>query len=129
MYTNLKAKRWINQFHNFHQIPLFSCGMHYRKFLSLSDIPLLFPEDGISIPCSYSSYLTPVLAHKLHASIEECKDKDKASNTDTYLFFFTKTCTFKSSFTFRLVIVSWNIRISFVPLFYSTPEGILSGSL
>lgn len=34
-------------------------------------------DDGISIPSSYSSYIAPVLAPKLHASIEECKDKDK----------------------------------------------------
>ncbi len=40
---------------------------------------IILSEDGISIPCSYSSYLTPVLAHKLHTSIEECKDTAKVS--------------------------------------------------
>ena len=34
-------------------------------------------EDGISIPSSYNSYLAPVLAHKLHTSIEDCKDHEK----------------------------------------------------
>ncbi len=40
---------------------------------------IILSEDGISIPCSYNSYLTPVLAHKLHTSIEECKDTAKVS--------------------------------------------------
>ena len=32
-------------------------------------LPLLNPTHGISIPCSYSAYLTPIAAPKLHADI------------------------------------------------------------
>lgn len=40
-------------------------------------------EDGISIPSSYNSYLIPVLAHKLHTSIEDCKDNEKVCMLNT----------------------------------------------
>lgn len=34
-------------------------------------------EDGISIPCNYTSYLCPVQSPKLYAEVRLCKEKDK----------------------------------------------------
>ena len=36
-----------------------------------------FEDDGVSIPSSYNSYLVPISAAKLYASIDDCKDKEK----------------------------------------------------
>ena len=38
---------------------------------------MFFLDDGISIPSEYNSYLVPLSAPKLYASIEDCKEKDK----------------------------------------------------
>ena len=37
----------------------------------------LFADDGISIPCSYTSYLCPVQSSKLYNEVRLCKEKDK----------------------------------------------------
>ncbi|KAK7868278.1 hypothetical protein R5R35_013873 [Gryllus longicercus] len=34
-------------------------------------------DDGISIPCSYTSYLCPVQSSKLYSEVRLCKEKDK----------------------------------------------------
>ncbi|XP_071172754.1 protein arginine N-methyltransferase 5-like [Mytilus galloprovincialis] len=34
-------------------------------------------EDGISIPCEYTSFLAPLQSEKLHNEVRNCKDKDK----------------------------------------------------
>ncbi|XP_046413047.1 protein arginine N-methyltransferase 5 isoform X1 [Neodiprion fabricii] len=39
-----------------------------QKFLS---------DDGISIPCSYTSYISPVQSSKLYNEVRQCKEKDK----------------------------------------------------
>jgi PRMT5 arginine-N-methyltransferase. len=37
----------------------------------------VFADDGISIPCSYTSYLCPVQSSKLYNEVRLCKEKDK----------------------------------------------------
>jgi hypothetical protein len=37
----------------------------------------VFTDDGISIPCSYTSYLCPVQSSKLYNEVKLCKEKDK----------------------------------------------------
>lgn len=34
-------------------------------------------DDGISIPCSYTSYIAPVQSSKLFNEVRQCRDKDK----------------------------------------------------
>lgn len=38
---------------------------------------LLGVDDGISIPCSYTSYLSPLQSPKLYNEIRNCREKDK----------------------------------------------------
>ena len=48
-------------------------------------LPLLNPTDGISIPCSYSAYLTPIAAPKLHADISTRAMNDPAAPNTPYV--------------------------------------------
>jgi protein arginine N-methyltransferase 5 len=43
----------------------------------LDGAQIYLKDDGISIPAAYNSYLVPISAPKLYASIEDCKEKDK----------------------------------------------------
>ena len=42
-------------------------------------LPLLNPSYGLSIPCSYTAFLTPISAPKLHADISSRAPKDSAA--------------------------------------------------
>lgn len=37
----------------------------------------LISDDGICIPCSYTSYIAPVQSSKLYNEVRQCKDRDK----------------------------------------------------
>lgn len=55
---------------------------HAIIFLKMSDLycscfKCLLTDDGISIPCSYTSYLCPVQSSKLYNEVRLCKEKDK----------------------------------------------------
>ena len=38
----------------------------------------MFPDDGVSIPCEYTSYLAPLQSSKLYNEVRATKDKDKS---------------------------------------------------
>lgn len=48
-------------------------------------LPLLNPTHGISIPSSYTAYMTPIAAPKLHADILSRKITDKAASNTPYV--------------------------------------------
>ena len=39
----------------------------------------LFTDDGISIPCEYTSYLAPISAPKLHFEVSQSNDTSKGT--------------------------------------------------
>nr|XP_034196482.1 protein arginine N-methyltransferase 5 isoform X2 [Osmia lignaria] len=43
----------------------------------LDGVQRFLKDDGISIPCSYTSYIAPVQSSKLFNEVKQCKDKDK----------------------------------------------------
>ncbi|KAF7390207.1 hypothetical protein HZH68_012064 [Vespula germanica] len=43
----------------------------------LDGVQRFLKDDGISIPCSYTSYIGPVQSSKLYNEVRQCKDKDK----------------------------------------------------
>ena len=43
-------------------------------------------EDGISIPCEYTSFLAPLQSEKLHNEVRNCKDKDKQPDVSSQIF-------------------------------------------
>lgn len=46
--------------------------------LSLSTFPhLIHADDGVSIPCSYTSYLAPLSSSKLYNEVRGCRERDK----------------------------------------------------
>lgn len=45
----------------------------------LDGVQRFLKEDGISIPCSYTSYIAPVQSSKLYNEVRYCNDKDKHS--------------------------------------------------
>ena len=49
---------------------------HSRK--DFPDINLLFIDDGISIPCEYTSYVAPMMSMKLHTETGMCKEPGKS---------------------------------------------------
>ena len=40
----------------------------------------IFSDDGISIPCEYTSYLAPLHSSKLYNEVRASKDKDKPTD-------------------------------------------------
>lgn len=54
----------------------FSMYLPHHAFLTNS-VNCSPPEDGISIPCSYQSYLGPVQSHKLYSEVTVLREKDK----------------------------------------------------
>lgn len=36
-----------------------------------------FAEDGVSIPCSYTSFLAPLSSSKLYNEVRSCRERDK----------------------------------------------------
>ncbi|XP_076286299.1 protein arginine N-methyltransferase 5 [Lasioglossum baleicum] len=43
----------------------------------LDGVQKFLKDDGISIPCKYTSYIAPVQSSKLYNEVRHCKDKDK----------------------------------------------------
>lgn len=43
----------------------------------LDGVQRFLKDDGISIPCSYTSFIGPVQSSKLYNEVRQCKDKDK----------------------------------------------------
>ncbi|CAK9828995.1 Protein arginine N-methyltransferase 5 [Anthophora retusa] len=43
----------------------------------LDGVQEFLADDGINIPCSYTSYIAPVQSSKLYNEVRHCKDKDK----------------------------------------------------
>ncbi|XP_011503736.1 PREDICTED: protein arginine N-methyltransferase 5 isoform X2 [Ceratosolen solmsi marchali] len=43
----------------------------------LDGVQKFLKDDGISIPCSYTSYIAPVQSSKLYNEVKGCKEKDK----------------------------------------------------
>lgn len=53
-------------------------GIPNLSFLSYSLQCLFsFPDDCISIPCKYTSHLSPLMSHKLYNEVRLCKERDK----------------------------------------------------
>ena len=48
-------------------------------------LPLLNPTHGISIPCSYTAYLTPIAAPKIHADIASRAQNDTTASDTPYV--------------------------------------------
>ena len=46
----------------------------------------MFAEDGISIPCSYTSWLSPIQCPKLHTEVGATRDKDKHPNVSIHTY-------------------------------------------
>ncbi|XP_046550143.1 LOW QUALITY PROTEIN: protein arginine N-methyltransferase 5-like [Haliotis rubra] len=90
---NLKDEMWGEQ------VDVISCDMRFWEAPEQTDILVsellgsfgdneLSPEcldgaqrflkdDGISIPCKYTSYLAPIQSAKLYNEVRQCKEKDK----------------------------------------------------
>ncbi|XP_071091635.1 protein arginine N-methyltransferase 5-like isoform X2 [Haliotis cracherodii] len=90
---NLKDEMWGEQ------VDVISCDMRFWEAPEKTDILVsellgsfgdneLSPEcldgaqrflkdDGISIPCKYTSYLAPIQSAKLYNEVRQCKEKDK----------------------------------------------------
>lgn len=74
-----------------HHLPIKQCGKHFLssitfhasshlKSLSLSPFPHLIvspSDDGVSIPCSYTSFLAPLSSSKLYNEVRSCRERDK----------------------------------------------------
>ena len=64
----------------FFSVLIFYDHQHRRLLLVPSVILVLSahnPDDGISIPESYSSYIAPLQSAKLYNEVRSCRDKDK----------------------------------------------------
>lgn len=48
-------------------------------------LPLLNPRDGVCIPCSYTAFMTPIAAPKLHADITSRTPKDPTAPDTPYV--------------------------------------------
>ena len=48
-------------------------------------LPLLYPRDGLCIPCSYTAFTTPIAAPKLHADISARTPKDPMAPDTPYV--------------------------------------------
>ncbi|XP_013381204.1 protein arginine N-methyltransferase 5 [Lingula anatina] len=90
---NLKAEMWGNQ------VTVVSCDMREWEAPEKADILVsellgsfsdnelspecldgaqrFLKEDGISIPCEYTSYLNPLQSAKLYNEVRQCREKDK----------------------------------------------------
>lgn len=56
--------------------------LRYRVNLALLSVSHLFvcfgfAEDGVSIPCSYTSFLAPLSSSKLYNEVRSCRERDK----------------------------------------------------
>lgn len=52
-------------------------GITFLHCQSIIRSLLYFIDDGISIPCEYTSYLAPLQSSKLYNEVRSSKDKDK----------------------------------------------------
>ncbi|CAH1778835.1 unnamed protein product, partial [Owenia fusiformis] len=43
----------------------------------LDGAQVFLKDDGISIPCDYTSFIAPLQSHKLYNEVRQCKDKEK----------------------------------------------------
>lgn len=60
-------------------IVTFYASLHFKS-LSLFPFPCLvtsLSDGGVSIPCSYTSYLAPLSSSKLYNEVRGCRERDK----------------------------------------------------
>ena len=53
--------------------------MYLIQALLLSKTRFYFTDDGISIPCKYTSYVAPMMSMKLHTEAGLCREPGKLS--------------------------------------------------
>ena len=72
-------------------------GELYNSILSLVVVVvlLLFSDDGISIPCEYTSFLAPISAPKLHYEVSQSNDSGKGPLVTDSFFCHSLKCVLR----------------------------------
>ena len=83
-------------------LPVDFGGKHFQRVeIDETILSFYFKDDGISIPCKYTSYVAPMMSMKLHTETGMCREPGKLPEVTLYLlkgrlFSFSRHLTFCS---------------------------------